>query len=326
MVDVQGQMTGVKTIQTAQPTQTSFVYKTGVNTTILETILSLERRFSSQQEDLLLAHKKEDDIKMLIQALPTCADIEALIGKVEEAHCKELQGIHGEIQTISERLIVDEDKTHSLEQRINALEKDKTSQAETAKAFKLQLEELEDHRNKVRLRGSPESIDQENLDDKVRGILLLILGESAPANMELYRIHRALGPKSTDSNHPRDVICRLHYFSQKESILKETWETGIVELEGARIKILPDLSKATLQPRALLRPVLNRIRQLGYTYCWRLPFAVTVRNNSSSFTLSLQTNLPGLFNFLEIEPFPVPDWRQILPPKGGCKEVAPKQD
>lgn len=129
---------------------------------------------------------------MLIQALPTCADIEALrtcanivICKVAESHRKEIQGIHGEIQIISERLTGDENKTHSLEQCVIALEKDKISQTETTKAIKLQLEELKDRsrRNNVRLRVIPESVDQENLDDKVRGIFLLILGEAAPAKI-----------------------------------------------------------------------------------------------------------------------------------------------
>lgn len=82
---------------------------------------------------------------MLIQDLPTQADIEALISKVEEAHGKELQVIHGdEIQTISEHLAVDESVTHSLEQRVTTLEKNKISHTETAKVFQLQLEGLED--------------------------------------------------------------------------------------------------------------------------------------------------------------------------------------
>lgn len=87
--------------------------------------------------------------------------------------------------------------------------------------------------------------------------------DDVPANVELDRVHRAQGPKPTDPNHPRDVICRLHYFSQKETILRKAWEAGITELDGAGVKILPDVSKATLQRRALLRPVLDQKRQAG---------------------------------------------------------------
>lgn len=154
--------------------------------------------------------------------------------------------------------------THSSKQRVIALEKDKISHAETAKAFKLQLEEL--------LRGLSENVDQENLGDKLRAIFHLILGDAATANMELSRVHRALGPKHTDPNRPRDVICHLH-------ILRKAWETGIIELDCARVKILPDVSKPTLQRRALLRPVLDQITQTGCTYPWRFPFMVTIRKN-----------------------------------------------
>lgn len=129
------------------------------------------------------------------------------------------------------------------------MEKDKTSQTETAKIFQLQLEELDDRsrRNNVRLRGLSENVDQGSLSDKVRGIFHVLLGDVASVTMELDRVHRALGSKSTNPNRPRDVICRLHYFSQKEIILRTAWEVGTIELDDIHVKILPDLSKATLQ-------------------------------------------------------------------------------
>lgn len=73
--------------------------------------------------------------------------------------------------------------------------------------------------------------------------------------MELDRIHRALGPRLNDPARPRDVICRLHHYTHKENIVRKAWKVG--NFDGAPIKILPGLSRATLLCRAMLRPLLD---------------------------------------------------------------------
>lgn len=43
------------------------------------------------------------------------------------------------------------------------------------------------------------------------------------------------------------MICYLHYYTHKENIIRKAWEAGDLEFDGAPVKILPDLSRATLQ-------------------------------------------------------------------------------
>lgn len=81
----------------------------------------------------------------------------------------------------------------------------------------------------------------------------------------------ALGPRSTDAERSRDVICRLHRYSHKGMILRQAWEAGDIDFERARVPILPDLFRATLQQRVLMRPLPERIRQLGCTYWCGFP-------------------------------------------------------
>lgn len=71
--------------------------------------------------------------------------------------------------------------------------------------------------------------------------------KSPPTEFEIVRVHRALGPKSQDHMRPRDIICRIHLYQQKELILKAAWNTGEIIYEGAHIRILTDVSRATLQ-------------------------------------------------------------------------------
>ena len=129
--------------------------------------------------------------------------------------------------------------------------------------------------------------------------------------IEIERVHRAPGPKSLNLDRPRDIICRLYKYQQKEAILRTAWDIKDIVYEGAPVKILPDLSRATLQRRACLRPLLDLAREKGATYRWGYPLAVTFRKSAASFTLRAPAELPELFIFLETTSIQVPNW--LLP-------------
>lgn len=150
----------------------------------------------------------------------------------------------------------------------------------------MHLEEMEDRsrRNNLRLRGIPEATGPEDLAEWVTAIFLSLL-ETPPPSLAIDRVHRTLGPKSADPDRPRDVLCRLHRYSQKENILCKSWERGNIEFDGVQIQILPDLSRATLQRRALLKPALEVARRHGCTYRLGYPLAVIFRKAQNSFTI-----------------------------------------
>lgn len=83
------------------------------------------------------------------------------------------------------------------------------------------------------------------------------------------------------------------------------------DFDGAQVKILPDVTRATIQSRVFLRPVLDRVRQTGHTYRWRFPISVMIWKGSSSFMLRSQTDLPDLFSFLNIKPLPGPELSSV---------------
>lgn len=143
-----------------------------------------------------------------------------------------------------------------------------------------------------------------------------VLGATSPS-LELDQVHRTLGPKPSDPDCPRDVLCQLHRYTHKELILCRAWEHGEVNFDGATIKILPDLTRATLQRKDLLRPILDLATQRGCTYRWGYPLVVTIREAMASFTLRTSTDLPALFTFLESDPVQVLDWLAILPRQMG---------
>lgn len=108
----------------------------------------------SQQTSSLL-----EDLRSILQALPTKADIEALVSRIEEAHSHDIQEVKEEVQSLAIRVETGETSVTSLEHRMSALENAQATQMATAVDLQLHLEDLEDRsrRNNLRLWGLPEA-------------------------------------------------------------------------------------------------------------------------------------------------------------------------
>lgn len=256
----------------------------------------------------------EQDIRALLQALPTRSDIETLILRLEETHCRDFQEVKAEVSTLADRVSSGKGSLTALEQQVAGLERERDHQRDTAVALQLHLEEAEDQsrHNNLRLREIPESVDAETLEEALQGLFREVL-EDPSGVVEVDRVHRALGPRSADPGRPRDVVCRLLRYAQKERIVRRAWEQGKILRSGSQVKILPDLSRATLRRRALLKPILDLARRQGFTYRWGYPLSVTFRKDGVAFTVQTPADLPVLFRFLGTDQVPVPDWLQILP-------------
>lgn len=107
-----------------------------------------------------------------------------------------------------------------LEVRITQLERAQLIHQDQLAEVQLHVEDLENwsRQNNLRIRGLQEATGPENLLETVRAILHRILEPDPPANLEFDRVHRALGPKPVDPEHPRDVICHLHRYTQKSRL------------------------------------------------------------------------------------------------------------
>lgn len=242
-----------------------------------------------------------------------------LIGRVEAAHRKEIRAIKQEVHSLSDRLTAGEVSMSEIDRRVSVLDSQHRVQTEAAIGLQLHMEEMEDRsrRNNLRLRGLPEATGPADLAGTVGDIFRKVGGDQIQGRMEFDHIHRALGPRSKDTTRPRDVICRLHHYAHKDIIARKAWETQDLELDRAALTILPDVSRATLQRRALLKPLLEVARRHDATYRWGFPLSVTFRKNQRSFMLRFPDALPALFEFLSAEPIEVPDWLGFIPRSQG---------
>lgn len=86
------------------------------------------------------------------------------------------------------------------------------------------------------------------------------------------RCHRALLLRGTDTNPPRDAVCCLVSFNQKEDILRLARTHDHLEHEGARIQLFQDLSAITIQHRRDLHLILKGLQDRRTAYRWKFPF------------------------------------------------------
>ncbi|CAH2283753.1 Hypothetical predicted protein [Pelobates cultripes] len=73
--------------------------------------------------------------------------------------------------------------------------------------------------NNLRIRSLPES-DQENLHLVLQELFNLVWGKPIDTPILFDGAYRALQPRGPKDERPRNIICRLHYFTCKEEILE----------------------------------------------------------------------------------------------------------
>lgn len=86
-----------------------------------------------------------------------------------------------------------------------------------------------DRRQNIRIRGLPEKYHSSDLPVVVQKFFCQIMGTSAPESVEMDRVHRVTSYGNQNNDKPRDVICKLHKYSMKETIMRISWDTSTIE-------------------------------------------------------------------------------------------------
>lgn len=155
-----------------------------------------------------------------------------------------------------DKAAVHSDMSHLLE-RVEETEKRQDSQAAAIKELQItmkrlalahrsslyKLEDFENRncRNNLRISGLPEATKDSDLEPMIRGILNTILRKSVTDPLRFDRVHMALRPCNLTTDLPRDVVCHLHYFEQKNAIVIKLCGTPSIDFDGATLSVFPDL-------------------------------------------------------------------------------------
>lgn len=163
-------------------------------------------------------------------------------------------------------------------------------------------------RHNLRVRGIPESVEQDGILSVVTGLFNHVLDRPEQTPIPMERIHRALRPKGRDTDPLRDIICYVNYFSIKEEILQIASEKSTLEYNGGPVHIYQDLSAITLRHRKDLRPLLDVLRTRGIRYRWKFPFGLSASYQGRSALLRVPEDLDTFCRTLDIPYTPVPNW------------------
>lgn len=136
--------------------------------------------------------------------------------------------------------------------------------------LQLQIEDLEDrnHGNNICIKGLPEAAPPAHLYDTILSIFSRLLDDT--------RV--------------------------------ETWQLGTIDFDGTSIQMLPYLSRNTLCRKAILKPLMNRLCNVGTTYRWGYILHIIVRKDTDTFYLHSKADVAAFHDRLDIEPFYLSDW------------------
>lgn len=263
-----------------------------------------------------------EEVWAFLHTLPSKADMEAFINVKLEAHTTrletslslKLQSVKVEMTALVKKLESVENEMQKVKEQSDKIRSitDDTKNILIDHALHIMDLENRSRRANIRIRGLPESILQKDLEEQTLRIINIFLEKPPESTIQIDRVHRVAKGRSMRQDTSRDVICKLHHYQIKESILKAAWLKGTVEYKGSPVKILQDLAPKTLALRRRIKPVLEAARQRGADYRWGYPFFVVFKLNGRSFSLRSPDQLPAAWMFLGVPPIEIQDWSDIL--------------
>lgn len=149
--------------------------------------------------------------------------------------------------------------------------------------------------------------------------------EASPPMLD--RAHRVFGPRNRPDFIP-DILTRVHYFSDKEAILKKAQGIKAVSYNGLSIQIFQDLAPATLQRSQDFKSIMDKLSDLNIKYQWGHPFALmftwegkrrvlrSLRDAKQLLQLPVEPEGEDLSSSRERRDGPLrPVWSTVMPPR-----------
>lgn len=256
------------------------------------------------------------DWQSFLTHIPTKADFQALITEVRDACKSEICALRTDIQQMSQRMSDMDDERSVIKQNVHEVQTKYSVHANVIRDLQRQIEDLDNRgrRNNIRIKGLPKPDGVEDLDAIVTEIFNDLLDNPPSTKIDLDRAHRALRARGSSTS-PRDVICRVHFYKVKESILQRARNRSEILWHDSPIQRFPDLSWHTLQQRKCLQPLLSLFRDNNIKYRWGYPFSLTARRDGISATLRFPEKLSNFSSTLRIACPKLPGWESLpLPP------------
>lgn len=136
--------------------------------------------------------------------------------------------------------------------------------------------DLEDRsrRNNIRLRGVPESITPDQLNQFLTDFMAIAMPHRSSQELLIDRIHRL--PKHLSPQTLRETIARIHLFTTKEEFLKILRSQPELPDRFRNLSIFPDLSAAAMLKIKKFSVYTKILRDADILYKWVFPVKLII--------------------------------------------------
>ncbi|VEL16763.1 unnamed protein product [Protopolystoma xenopodis] len=260
--------------------------------------------------------EEEEDIRSYLKCLPSKAEIKSMLQNLSVVLTDEMRDIRKDIVNIAVRTDTIEKAQEKLLKHNTYLHKTVKKQAQQIEELERQMEDFENRSRRVnlRVRGIPEIITQGELKQALWQIFNSILNRDTATEIKMDRFHRVAKTKNAPHGAPRDVLCALHNFTEKEEIISKAREINNITYEDSKILIFQDISWKTLSKRRNLKPLTDAIKEKGLQFKWGFPFHISVRKEGQWMVLKSPKDTEEFCKKLGIEKPPLPGWDVIPTP------------
>lgn len=279
--------------------------------------MALTPQEEGESEDSLSASEDTSRGKSKSDHPLTFADMSVFAADIKATFSAAITDLKTSMMVINEKMAAAENAGRQRDKAIHKLELVSSNHMQHFINMNRHIEDLDNRgrRCNVRVRGIPESVDQDQITTALRRVFNSLLERQEDTEINFVRAHRALRPRGSDTAPPRDIICCLQSFATKEEIMRKVRQNEQIIFNGATIMLFQDLSQITLKNRRALRPLLEKLRAKDLRYTWRFPFALTVTYNGRQAILRSPADLPEFCEALDLEPMDLPEWyEEILQP------------
>uniref|UniRef100_H3AK90 L1 transposable element RRM domain-containing protein n=1 Tax=Latimeria chalumnae TaxID=7897 RepID=H3AK90_LATCH len=194
---------------------------------------------------------------------------------------------------------------NEVEQRIGAVEDELSEEKKRVAALDLKIailaQRLDDQENRARrnnlhILGFPEQMEKGKPIQFLQEVLPKLLGFADGTQLELEWAHRSLVPRPAAGQWPRPFIVQFLRFLVKEVVIRKAREVEVLDWEGNKIFIFPNLSRELQEKRKKIMEVKKRLRDIGVKYGLFYPAILRITMEGKDYSF----NTPGeAHNFLK---------------------------
>lgn len=161
-------------------------------------------------------------------AIPSLSDLHEIVADIKNILSAAISDLNEELHAMNSRVGEVERTTACHDASLCQVQQLTESHSIHLQELHRHLEDL-DNRGRchnLRVRGLPKPIEPSQLTRTTVALFNDLLERPPDAPIELARLHRALRPRLKDTDPPRDVVCCLVSFPQKEEILRKARNRG----------------------------------------------------------------------------------------------------